>query len=207
MATATADDTKAADTTKADTTSADTKTADSKAATDTTAQADGTKAAATTTDDRKATAPHVPESYALTLPEKSPLTGADLDRYRGEVKALGLTQEQAQKYVEAQNTALVAAIAQLDQEGADLKADPELGGTKYETTLKHAARGIKELFGEQEAEAKAFIDRLGLGNNKLLVRALSRFGAKFKEDGPTTPGGQSTPQKTIAQTLYPEAKA
>jgi hypothetical protein len=204
----------AADTAAADAKAASDKAASDKAATDQAAadKAAGDKAAAEKAAADAAAAkgrapegqePHVPETYTLALPEKSPLTGPDLDRFRGEAKALGLTQVQAQKYVESRNAEVVATIAQLDQDGADLKADPELGGAKWDATLKHTARGLKELFGPDEADAKAFIDRLGLGNNKLLVRALARFGAKFKEDSPVAgAGGGNTEPKTLAERLY-----
>jgi hypothetical protein len=146
--------------------------------------------------------PQVPEAYLLTLPEKSPLTGADLDRYRAEAKALGLTQVQAQKYVETQNTATVDAIKQLQKEHEDLKADPELGGAKLDQSLAHAKRGIVELFGPDAEKAKALIDNLGLGNNLVLVRAFARFGAKFKEDGAVPPSNPNTiTQKTLAERL------
>ena len=205
--TATADDTKAADTKTADTTSTDTKTADTKAAdsktvTDTTAKAADT-AADTTPADRKATEPHVPESYALTLPEKSPLTGEDLDRFRTEAKTLGLTNAQAQKYVEHQNALVTSAIQQLEREHTELKADPDIGGAHFEQTVKSVRRGMQEFFGADFQAAEQFFAESGFGNKKLLVKAFAKFGAQFKEDGAVAPGSSTTPtKKSPAEVLY-----
>lgn len=139
--------------------------------------------------------PQVPETYTLTLPEKSPLTGIDLDRFKTEAKALGLTNAQAQKYVETQHTLVAQVIAQADKDLADLKADPVFGGAKFEATVQQANRGLRELAGDQYDVVKSLLIERGLGSNPALVKALAAFGAKFKEDGHVQANGAPTPPK------------
>jgi hypothetical protein len=147
--------------------------------------------------------PHAPESYVLTLPEKSPLTGIDLDRFKVDAKALGLTNAQAQKYVESQHALVTEAIAQSDRELATLKADPVFGGTKFDATVKQADRGLRELGGAQYDALKTLLVDRGLGNHPVLVKALAAFGQKFKEDSPIASLSGGTPEpKTVAERLY-----
>jgi hypothetical protein len=148
----------------------------------------------------------VPEKYALKFPEKGPLSAADQGQYAERAKALGLTQEQAQKLVDAEVAGITANTTRFLSE---LKADPEIGGDKLEANVQFALKGRDLLFPPESAGAKvinAWFDRTGVGNHPELVRAFARLGRMLAEDtihaGAGGGGGHKEP-KSAAQTLYP----
>lgn len=132
----------------------------------------------------------VPESYDLTLPEHSLLGADDLAFVALEAKALQLSQDQAQALVIARSDAIKASA---DSFLAEAKADPEIGGAKWDDTVKFAKAGIEFAFSNAEelALARGWFDKTGLGNHKVFLRAMARIGKARGED-PTPAGGPST---------------
>jgi hypothetical protein len=147
----------------------------------------------------------VPDKYTLTLPADSPFAEDDLVGFASEAKALGLTQDEAQKLVDTRVSHVAnAAKTYLDE----LKADPELGGAKFQATVDLAVKGRDILFPpgtEEAAMINDWFERTGLGNHKLLVRAFARLGQRMAEDTTTQPGGASgtgKKERTVAEVLY-----
>jgi len=67
-----------------------------------------------------------------------------------------------------------------------VRNDPEIGGSRFETTLQ-AARGLIGAHGGSPAEQQALLEALditGAGNNPAVIRFLSRLGAAMKEGAP-----------------------
>lgn len=123
-----------------------------------------------------------PEKYELTLPENSAhLTDDDLALVASDAKALGLTNDQAQSLVHARETQMAAVTAQFL---TDAKADPDLGGAKWDDTVKHALAGRNWLFpeGADRDLIIGWFDRTGLGNHKAFLRAMARIGKANAED-------------------------
>jgi hypothetical protein len=199
-------DAAAADTAAADKAAADKAAADAANAGKTPEQLAAEKATADADLARKAAdAAKAPETYDLKLPDKSVhLTDADLAIVAAEAKAMGLTNDQAQALVNARETQLSQLGAQFL---ADAKADPVIGGEKFETTVKHAIAGRDWLF-PQEADrdfVKAFFDRSGFGNHKVLLRALARIGRITSEDAPRqgASAARGDERKPTADVLFP----
>lgn len=134
--------------------------------------------------------PIVPDKYTLTLPEGSPFDESDLVGFADEAKALGLTQDAAQKLVDTRIEQVnVAASKYL----SELTADPEMGGANLEKTVELAKAGRDVLFppdSEEAALINDWFERTGLGNHKLLVRAFARLGRRMAEDPGVTGGGK-----------------
>ena len=121
----------------------------------------------------------------------------------GEAKRLGLTNEQAQGLVQLRHELVSKAVAKLAQDHADVKADPDLGGAHYDTTLKHVQVAMAWMFGSDQAAAGAFFDQFGLSNNKVLVRGLAKLGKGLGDDTLVTPGRDNAPgKKAPAEVLY-----
>lgn len=209
-----AEETKTTDTAASDTAAKDTA-ADTKATTDQAATDKGAtdKTAADTTaaekaavdakpGDRKAEAPHVPESYALTLPADSALAPEDLPAFEVEAKALGLSQAQAQSLVQHRSDANAALRDQLRTE---LEADPVLGGANLAKTQQHAIAGLEYVFpkGTKGNDLiRDFLDKSGFGNHVEIVREFARIGKARSEDGhvaarATTQTTETIPTKDV----------
>lgn len=148
-----------------------------------------------------------PVTYALALPENALLGAEDLAFAAQEATALGLSQEQAQTLVHARNDALVASAAAFLQ---DAKADPELGGAKWDETVKFAQAGIAFAFtnAEERALATGWFNRTGLGNHKVFLRAMARIGKARAEDRATNTSaatGMGETAKPTADVLFPSS--
>ena len=214
------------DTTKAPETTTDTKSADTttdkqtdtgdKKDTAVTDSANTTDAKTDTTTDTKTTdtKPTVPEKYQLKLPEGSPLKEADLTAVAEEAKALGLSQENAQKFLESRSKVVASLIEGQKQQletavagwAESIKTDSEIAGKDgkdYDANVSRA-RLVIEKFGSPEL--KKALNETGLGNHPELVRLMVRVGKGMKED--SFHDGKKTSQSVmdenaIASKFYP----
>jgi hypothetical protein len=142
-----------------------------------------TAAATTTTADAPPTAT-VPERYELRLPEQSLLDQSDIDVVANLAKTKGWTNEQAQAALTEMHTTL---SEQATRFRAELDADPEVGGAHLEQAQMFALRALDRFFPASEEDGKAFrhvMNKSGWGNNRLLVKFLSRIGKAMSEDQP-----------------------
>jgi hypothetical protein len=163
--------------------------------------------------------PRAPEEYAeFTLPEGTTLDEAGLSEFKSFAKEQDLTQEQAQKVIEfggAKIKAMTEAPYKLWAETqtkwqAEVKADPEIGGTKYEESVKTAALvfqpGEANPFVKSDAEAKALKDALnmtGAGNNPVMVKLFVKMGAMLKEPGSLSGGPLKDSADSLLAKMYP----
>jgi hypothetical protein len=195
-------DTKALAVTAAEKTLADAKTPEEKAA--------ATKALA----ELKDTPGVAPEKYeAFTLPDGLIPDATQHEAFGELAKTLNLSQLQAQKLVdfevgrvqEAVKTNAKAWNDLLDTRLAETKADPEIGGAKYDESIASAHVALKQ-FGTPEL-AK-YLSKDAAGSHKEVVRFLAKVGSAMADDKIVLTGGRpiaSTPL-TQAQALYPSMR-
>lgn len=160
----------------------------------------------------KPATPPVPTDYTLALPENSPLTKEDLDARAKSAKERGLTKDQAEAELKTENDVAVRTMARFqEKQTADtkaaqtlwvetIKADPELGGDRYNQTVVEASRAFK---ATASPELQKIIRDSGLGNHPEYVRQMAKFGRMMGED--TMIAGRSggvAVQKTTAQKMY-----
>lgn len=156
----------------------------------------------------------VPEdgNYALTMPEGVEVDQELLDALSPEFKELGLTTKQAQaladKFIAAQQAKVEGAQNQFAQTVAgwvdQAKKDPEIGGAKWDGTVKNAS-GVVSRFGTPEL--KEFLNTSGAGNHPELIRFMAKVGAMIGEDNPAISENPGRVQsKDTASILYPDDK-
>lgn len=168
--------------------------------------ANGQASGDTQTNDKDAK-PTAPEKYEFKAPEGVQLDAQALAEFEPIARELNLTQEQAQKLVELhtkqlQNAALAqtqVASQQLEAWVSDIKADKEIGGANFDTSVRHAQAAAKK-FGSPEFLAA--LDATGMGSHPELVRVFARIGKAMAEDTFVQPGKEST-QLDPAKKLFP----
>jgi hypothetical protein len=150
------------------------------------------------------------EAYAdFTLPEGMTLNEGLLDQAAPLFKELGLNQEQAQKLVdfqaqqvEASQQGQMDSFNQLKSDWVDqAKADPEIGGDKFDETVGVAKEAIAK-FGN-EGLSKLLND-FGMGNHPEVIRFMAKVGRLTKEDNPDDSGNPAGKPKDHVSVLYPE---
>jgi hypothetical protein len=156
----------------------------------------------------------VPEDgkYDLKMPEGVEVDQALLDTMAPQFKELGLTTKQAQaltdKFVEAQTKQAETQQAGWAKTVSDwvdqAKADPEMGGAKWDGTVK-AATSVVAKFGNDGL--KEYLNASGAGNHPEMIRFMAKVGAMIGEDRPAI---SENPGKKIATDtatiLYPDDK-
>jgi len=154
----------------------------------------------------------VPEDgkYELTMPDGVELDQALMDEIGPQFKELGLTTKQAQsladKFIAAQASKAEAQAQGWAKTVSDwvdqAKADPEIGGAKWDGTVKTAS-GLVGKFGTPEL--KEYFNASGAGNHPEMIRFMAKVGAMIAEDNPAiseNPGkGRSADSAAI---LYPD---
>jgi hypothetical protein len=160
-----------------------------------------------------------PAEYAdFTVPEGTKMDEQTSVEFKGLAKELDLTQEQAQKLLDFGGEKLRAQVeapyklwakTQADWQ-AEVKADPEIGGTKFEQSIKDAAQvfvpGESNPFVGSAEEAKALRDALnmtGAGNNPAMVKFFVKIGKLLAEPGSLTGGPVKESQKDLLAKMYP----
>lgn len=156
----------------------------------------------------------VPEDgkYILKMPEGVEVDQELLDELSPEFKAAGLTGKQAQaltdKFIAKQQ-----ARAKAQGEGwaktvsdwvDEAKKDPEIGGAKWDGTVKTAS-GVVSRFGNDAL--KEYLNASGAGNHPEMIRFMAKVGAVIGEDNPAiseTPGQKV--KGDTASILYPDDK-
>jgi hypothetical protein len=166
-------------------------------------------------DADKATAEAAAE-LQLKLPE-----GFKEDESFGSFKELakkhGLESEQAQAVVDLyagmqkkQAEAMEAERVALTKEWeAELRADKDFGGAKFDANVQNARKAIKA-FGD--ADLKEFFNSHPLGNHPGLTKLLAKIGAALGEDkleGMASEGGAlpASNDKAFHQAMYPKSYA
>lgn len=146
-----------------------------------------------------------PEKYEFQAGEGVELDTEALKDFEPVARDLNLTNEQAQKLVDAypkilagvQQRQAEAWQAQTEQWAADVKADKEIGGDKLTTNLSAAQRALDQ-FGTPEL--KEYLNTTGLGNHPDLVKTFVKIGKAMSEDGMVD--GSNQGQRSAAEVLY-----
>lgn len=155
----------------------------------------------------------VPEKYELKIPDGSPLDKEALARVEDYAKANKLSNEEAQKLLEVENTAVKAYAEKTLKESEAAKAswldgsknDKEIGGDKLARNVE-LSRRVVDKFGSPLL--KQIFNETGTGNHPELIRMLSRIGDAIGEDqlviGKVGSPAQEKPDP--AKKLFPNQK-
>ncbi|EMA3752563.1 peptidase [Salmonella enterica] len=146
-----------------------------------------------------------PEKYEFQAAEGVELDTEALKDFEPVARELNLTNEQAQKLVDAYPK-ILAGVQQrqaeawqqtTEQWAADVKADKEIGGDKLTSNLSAAQRALDQ-FGTPEL--KEYLNTTGLGNHPDLVKTFVKIGKAMSEDGMVTGGNDG--QRSAAEVIY-----
>lgn len=156
-------------------------------------------------DDKKQKPEGAPEKYEFTAGEGVELDTEALKDFEPVARDLNLTNEQAQKLVDAYPKILSgvqqrqAEAWQKQTEGwaETVKADKEIGGDKLTANLSAAQRALDQ-FGTPEL--KEYLNATGLGNHPDLVKTFVKIGKAMSEDGMVD--GSNQGQRSAAEVLY-----
>lgn len=159
----------------------------------------------------KAAAEAVPERYDLNLPEGSLLQTADVDRVKAEAKTLGLTQAEAQEYLDTQSKAVStyheAQVKQVDEIhrswAKEAEADKEIGGDALKVNVEMGKRVIDRF--DPTGKFKRILNASGLGNHVDTIRIFSAIGKAMTEDQLVHQGTHTTKPKSMEETFYPSS--
>ncbi|MGV3930473.1 peptidase [Citrobacter braakii] len=156
-------------------------------------------------DDKDKKQEGAPEAYEFKPAEGVELDTEALKDFEPVARELNLTNEQAQKLVDAYPKILAgvqqrqadAWQATTEQWAADVKADKEIGGDKLTGNLSAAQRALDQ-FGTPEL--KEYLNTTGLGNHPDLVKTFVKIGKAMSEDGMVS--GKENGQRSAAEVLY-----
>ncbi|HID8831399.1 TPA: peptidase [Enterobacter chengduensis] len=156
-------------------------------------------------DDKEQKQEGAPEKYEFQAGEGVELDTEALKDFEPVARDLNLTNEQAQKLVDAYPK-ILAGVQQRQEEAwqkqtegwaETVKADKEIGGDKLTANLSAAQRAL-DLFGTPEL--KTYLNDTGLGNHPDLVKAFVKIGKAMSEDGMVD--GSNQGQRSAAEVLY-----
>ncbi|WP_320744120.1 peptidase [Enterobacter mori] len=156
-------------------------------------------------DDKEQKQDGAPEKYEFQAAEGVELDNAALEQFEPIARELNLTNEQAQKLVDAYPKILAgvqqrqAEAWQKQTEGwaETVKADKEIGGDKLTANLSAAQRALDQ-FGTPDL--KEYLNATGLGNHPDLVKTFVKIGKAMSEDGMVD--GSNQGQRSAAEVLY-----
>lgn len=134
------------------------------------------------------------------------LAPAIVTAFEGTARELGLDQAKAQLVIDKLAPALAAhAVTSTETARAEMlaaaKADPQIGGEKFDENIAIATLAIDAYF---KPEFKQFLNATGLGNHPEMIRGLHAAGMKLKPDGWVF-GGKQPAANTGAQGFYPNS--
>lgn len=153
----------------------------------------------------------VPEDgkYNLTMPEGVDVDQGLLDALGPQFKEFGLTNAQAQKLADKFIEAQTARMGKQSETWAntiskwadDAKADPEIGGAKWDGTVSAAVRAVNTL---GSPALKEYLNATGGGNHPEVIRFMAKVGAMIKEDSPAIGGAEGAGKPAdAAHILFP----
>lgn len=149
---------------------------------------EGTAATDQTAEGGDDAATGAPEQYeAFQYPDGYEVDEAALAEFTGVVKALNLTQAQAQQLIDFDAQRYTVAAQQADAQMTNLRAqwkseiaaDAEIGGAKYDQSMVAVAKTI-DAFGSPTL--RTFLNESGLGDHPEVVRLLAKVGDAISED-------------------------
>ncbi len=142
----------------------------------------------------------------FTMPEGVKAEGELLNKFTELLGAAKLPQEQGQAFLDLYGSATKAYAEHVESEQrrvwaetnekwvAEIKADKEFGGNKFDTSTKAAMRMIDLLVPKAErADFNQFMDQTGAGNNPFMFKMLNRVAQWLDE--PVMPKPATKPAK------------
>jgi len=163
----------------------------------------------------EADAPVVPEAYDLTAPEGMTIDPALLEEATPIFKEIGLSNEAANKVLPLAQSLMTksheAAVQSMIDAGAqqrkawldEAKADPEIGGAKWDATLHSAAKALDALGYPEGAPFRAALTETGFGNHPEMIRVMAKVGAMVGEDGDFVRADAGTAVVDTLSEMYP----
>lgn len=145
-----------------------------------------------------------PEKYELTIPDadKAYVDARDLKMFEDLARKAGLSNEDAQAYLEEQ---LETTRAQAASYLAETKADKTYGGDKLEETKRLAQSVVDKIRPAGHARRDSFLrfmGRGGAGNNIEVLSFLADLGKAMGEDSVGHTRTASGETKSAADKLY-----
>jgi len=149
-----------------------------------------------------------PEYSEFQLPEDMQVDNAILEKATPLFKEAGLTQEQAQQFVDIyaeqiQNhqAAQVEAFNQLRQDWQESsKNDSEFGGDKFDESIADARVALDKL---GTPELVKLLNETGVGDHPEVIRLMKNIGSLVKEDRPASASGKgASGEKSREEILY-----
>jgi hypothetical protein len=163
------------------------------------AKPDPTKPAEPKPGDPPTPQPTEPVAYEFTFPEGVTVENSQLDGYRNVLRENGISPAAGQKlldlYVERMQQHGVDTLAGQHKAFADtrrtwfnqIKADPEMGGSAFETTRAAVVRGRDLLLAGRpnaDQEWNDMVNSTGVGEHPTFWRMLARVSRMFDEPAP-----------------------
>jgi len=150
----------------------------------------------------------VPEKYELKLPDGALIDPKAIERTAAQAKALGLSQEGAQKALDFANGEVKAYHEGLTAQHQErvkgwteaLKTDTEIGGANLEANGQLAWRVIQKFAADTTLEAD--LKSSGYNHHPGLFKLLARIGKAMGEDQLVTGAQGGAAPKGAADVLY-----
>jgi hypothetical protein len=85
-----------------------------------------------------------------------------------------------------------------------VKADPELGGNRFQTTIQTCISAVNRFGGnaQQRAELLQALDFTGAGNNPAIIRLITNMASRLAEGSPVTQSAAPKQPQTREQRRY-----
>lgn len=152
-----------------------------------------------------ASKPVAPDKYDLKLPADSFMDEAVVGRTAETAKALGLSNEAAQKVLETQNDAVVdyhrKVMSGHEQQAGEwlaaVEKDPALGGQNMDRTKANIQRALSE-----HADLRALLVESKFINHPKVVAFLNSIGESRREEPLVTSQHTGQAQRNPADVLY-----
>lgn len=154
----------------------------------------------------------VTEKYDLKAPEGFTMDEKLLGAVTPILKEIGVTNEQAQKIIDAYAPVVKAQIEaqqkevekHWEEQKSQWKAESEkILGNKVKSELAHAARFLNK-FGSEAV--RQLLDETGLGNHPELVKMLISAGKAISSDPFVDPNAKGPSKGMDAKVMYPTMK-
>jgi len=123
----------------------------------------------------------------FVVPENIEIDVDLMDRFVPIAKEIGLTQEQAQKFIDLQIGNLKATeskhVADFEEAKKAMRKETlDMLGGDYKQKLNYAARALTLLPENEQQPLKDFLNETGVGNNPLVVSFFIKVGQALSED-------------------------
>ncbi len=152
------------------------------------------------TEDTQPEVKVAPERYELKLEENSLLGADDLERIEAVARQQGLSNEDAQAFVDKQQAEVFAIIEKRKEAWhKESSMDKEIGGEKFAENAELAKRAFDRVAPEG---LKAEMDRTGYGNHPLVLKMFVNLGRMMANDKLVQGGAGGSTSKSAAELLY-----